>query len=96
MHLAPGPIRYAVRRERLMSAWDTERAFERARLAYRYVAANFPDSADLEVLAPFTAAAHEAERAADMEAYEEALRGLMRAAKREAMREAKRVKARVA
>jgi hypothetical protein len=61
-----------------VSAWDTELAFERARVAYRYVAANFPDSADLEVLAPYTNAAHEAERTGDMEAYEDALRGLMR------------------
>jgi hypothetical protein len=68
-------------------AWDAELAFERARMAYRYVAANFPDEADLEVLSPFTAAAHEAERAGDMEAFEDALRSLMRAAKAEAMRE---------
>jgi hypothetical protein len=61
-----------------VSAWDADRAFERARVAYSYVAANFPESADLEILAPFTAAAHEEERAADMEAYEDALRGLMR------------------
>ena len=87
MRLAPGPIRYAVRRERLVSAWDAELAFERARVAYRYVAANFPDSADLEVLAPFTNAAHEAERAGDMAAFEDALRQLMRAARAEAMRE---------
>jgi hypothetical protein len=68
-------------------AWDPDLAFERARTAYRYVAANFPDTADLEVLAPYTAAAHEAERRADMEGFEAALRGLMRAAKREATRE---------
>ena len=47
-------------------AWDADLAFERARIAYRFVAANFPDSADLEVLAPYTAAAHEAERTGDM------------------------------
>jgi hypothetical protein len=88
MRLAPGPIRYAVRRERLVSAWDAARSFERARVAYRYVAANFPDSADLEVLAPYTAAAHEAERGGDMEAFEDALRELMRAARREARRAA--------
>lgn len=64
-----------------MSAWDTELAFERARVAYRYVAANFPESADLEVLAPYTnAAAHEAERGEDLVAFEAALRELMRAA----------------
>jgi hypothetical protein len=73
------------RLERLVSAWDTELAFERARVAYRYVAANFPDTADLEVLAPYTAKAHEAELAEDMEAFEDALRELMRAAKAEAM-----------
>jgi hypothetical protein len=70
-----------------VSAWDAELAFERARVAYRYVAATFPDEADLEVLAPYTAKAHEAERAGDMEAYEDALRELMRAARAEAMRE---------
>jgi hypothetical protein len=70
-----------------MNAWDTELAFERARTAYRYVAANFPESSDLEVLAPYTAAALEAERAEDMESFEDALRELMRAAKAEAMRE---------
>jgi hypothetical protein len=66
--------------------WDADLAFERPRVAYRYVAANFLDEADLEVLAPYTAKAHAAERAGDMEAYEEALRGLMRAARAEAMR----------
>jgi hypothetical protein len=68
--------------------WKPELAFERARVAYRYVAANFPDSADLEILAPHTAAAHEAERGGDMEAFEDALRELMRAARREARRAA--------
>ena len=43
--------------------------------------------ADLEVPAPHTAAAHEAERIGDMEAFEDALRELMRAARAEAMRE---------
>jgi hypothetical protein len=66
--------------------WKPELAFERARVAYRYVAANFPDEADLEVLALYTSAAHEAERAGDWPAYEEALRELMRAARAEAMR----------
>ena len=70
-----------------MSGWDAELAFERARVAYAYVVATFPDSADLEVLAPFTNAAHEAERAGDMEAFEDALRELMRTARAEAMRE---------
>jgi hypothetical protein len=69
-----------------VSAWDPDLAFERARTAYRYVAANFPDSADVEVLAPYTAAAHEAERGGDMEAFEDALRELMRAARNEARR----------
>jgi hypothetical protein len=54
--------------------WDTDLAFERARVAYRFVAANFPDEADLEILATYTVAAHAGERAADMEAYEEARR----------------------
>ena len=68
-------------------AWDADLAFERARVAYRYVAANFPNSADLEILGPYTAAAHDAERRGDMPAYLDALRVLMRAAKREAKRE---------
>jgi hypothetical protein len=72
-------------------AWDGDLAFERARIAYRFVAANFPDSADLEVLAPYTAAAHEAERRADMEGFEAALRGLMRAGRAEARRERARL-----
>jgi hypothetical protein len=67
-------------------AWDPDLAFERARTAYRYVAANFPDSVDLEVLVPYTAAAHEAERRGDMEGFEAALRGLMRAARAEAVK----------
>ena len=75
------------RLERLVSAWDADRAFERARVAYRFVAANCPESADLEVLAPFTAAVHQAERAGNMEAFEDALRELMRTARAEAMRE---------
>ncbi len=66
--------------------WDADLAFVRARTAYRYVAATFPESSDLEVLAPYTAAAHEAERDGDMEAFEDALRGLMRATRAEAMR----------
>jgi hypothetical protein len=69
-----------------MMAWDPDLAFERARTAYRYVAANFSDSADLEVLAPHTDAAHEAERRGDMPAYLDALRELMRTARREAQR----------
>jgi hypothetical protein len=67
-------------------AWDADLAFERAKAAYRFVAGNFPDSADLEILEPYTAAAHEAERTGDWPAYENALRELMRAARREAMR----------
>ena len=69
-----------------MIAWDAELAFERARTAYRYVAANFPDSADLKVLAPNTDAAHEAARRGDMTAYLDALRELMRTARLEAER----------
>jgi hypothetical protein len=37
------------------AAWDADLAFERARVAYGYVAANFPGSAALEVLGPHTA-----------------------------------------
>jgi hypothetical protein len=69
-------------------AWDSDLAFERARTAYRYVAANFPASADLEILAPHTDAAHEAERAGNWTVYVEALRELCRAARREARRAA--------
>jgi hypothetical protein len=70
-----------------VSAWDAERAFERARTAYPYVEDLYPSSTGYEPLDAHTAAAHEAERAGDMEAFEDALRNLMRAAKREAVRE---------
>jgi len=71
-----------------MSAWDPDLAFERARTAYRYVAVNFPDSADLEVQVPHTEAAHEAAaRRGDMPAYLDALCELMKTARAEAMRQ---------
>jgi hypothetical protein len=71
-----------------VTAWDTDLAFERARTAYRYVAANFPDSSDLEVLAPHIEAAHEAQRRGDMPAYLDAFRELMKTTRREAQRRA--------
>jgi hypothetical protein len=70
-----------------VSEWDKERAFERARTAYRYVAEVYPRGTGYEPLDAHTAAAWEAERTGDMEAFEDALRNLMRAAKREAVRE---------
>jgi hypothetical protein len=70
-----------------VSAWDAERAFERARVAYRFVADVYTKGTGYEPLDAHTAAAHEAERGGNMEAFEDALRDLMRTAKREASRE---------
>jgi hypothetical protein len=70
-----------------VSAWDTELAFERARVAYRYVTTVYPEGTGYETLDAHTQAAWEAERAGDMVAFEDALRALMKAAKREAARE---------
>ena len=70
----------------LVSAWDAEKAAERAQTAYRYVAEVYPRGAGYEPLDAHTEAAHEAERAGDWPAFEDALRNLMRAAKREALK----------
>lgn len=70
-----------------MSAWDAEKAAERAQRAYRYVAEVYPRGAGYAPLDGYTKAADEAERTGDWPAFEDALRNLMRAAKREAARE---------
>jgi hypothetical protein len=67
------------------STWDTERAAELAREAYRYVARTYPPDAPLEDLGRADMAVLEAQEAGDFEAYEEALRELCRVARREAM-----------
>ena len=65
-------------------AWDTERAAELARKAYRYVARTFPPDAPLEELGRADMAVLKAQEAGDFDAYQEALRELCRVAKREA------------
>jgi hypothetical protein len=60
--------------------WDTERAAAMARKAYRYVATVHPREAGYEALDEYTDAAHEAEAAGDLDAFEDALRALMRTA----------------
>jgi hypothetical protein len=69
-------------------AWDTEKAAELARTAYRYVARTYPKDAPLEPLGRADMAVLEAQERGDWPAYEEALRELMRTAKREAMKRA--------
>jgi hypothetical protein len=66
--------------------WDTARASELAREAYRYLVKTMPKDSDLDVLAPHEDAALEAQRAGDWQAYEEALREMCRTAKREAVK----------
>jgi hypothetical protein len=75
-----------------VSAWNTGKAAELARTAYRYVAATHPKDESLESLDGPQDAVLEAQSAGDWQAYEEALRELCRAAKREAIK-AERVKA---
>ena len=64
--------------------WDTRKASELARTAYRYVARTMPKDANLDMLAPHEDAAIAAQRAGDWPAYEEALRELCRTARRAA------------
>ena len=66
--------------------WDTERAAELARTAYRYVARSYPENAPLEPLGRADLAVIKAQERRDWGGYEEALRELMRTAKREALR----------
>jgi len=60
--------------------WDTERAAEKARTAYRYVAAVYPSNNSLEPLDAYQDDALEVQAAADFDAYEDALRAMMRTA----------------
>jgi hypothetical protein len=71
----------------MMTTWDTERAAELARIAYRYryVAKVYPKGAPLDILGRADARVLEAEKAGDWEAYKQALRELCRVAKREAI-----------
>ena len=66
--------------------WGPQRACERAREAYRYVAQTMPKYANLDVLAHHEEAALEAQRDGNWTAYEEALREMCRVAKREALK----------
>jgi hypothetical protein len=71
--------------------WSSERASERAREAYHYVARLLPPTAAVGLLEPIGEADRavlEAEAARDWPRYEEALRELCRVARREARRAA--------
>jgi len=74
----------------MMTTWDTQKAAELARTAYRYVGKVYPKDAPLEPLGRADAAVIRAEEAGDWEGYEEALRELMRTAKREAIETARK------
>jgi hypothetical protein len=74
------------------TTWDTEKAAELARKAYRYVARVYPPDAPLKPLGVADRAALEAQERGDWPAYEEALRELCRTARKEAIM-AERVKA---
>lgn len=65
--------------------WSQEWAYEKAALAMRYLAQNYPECGGLEALDAYQEAVHEAAIAEDRAAYEEALRGYMRAGRREAL-----------
>jgi hypothetical protein len=67
-------------------AWDTERAAELASKAYSYVGKVYPKAAGYDRLDEYTEAAHAAQDAGDVAAFEDALRELMRAARREALK----------
>jgi hypothetical protein len=70
------------------AAWDTERAAELARKAYKYVARWHPLDAPLEPLGRADMAVLEAQERRDWQAYEDALREMCGVAKREAQRRA--------
>jgi len=73
--------------ERIVSAWRPDKAVERARTAYEYVARILPTDAYLEAVGAADRVVLEAEERQDLPAYEEALRELCRTARAEAMRE---------
>jgi hypothetical protein len=60
-------LRYSL--ERLVSAWDTKAAAEKAQMAYRYVADTYPIGADYTPLEPHVDAAWRAETAGDWPGY---------------------------
>jgi hypothetical protein len=70
------------------ATWDTERAAELARTAYRYVGRVYPPDAPPEPLGVADRAVLEAQEVRDWQAYEEALRELCCTARREAQRRA--------
>jgi hypothetical protein len=70
----------------MTTEWDTQRAGELARTAYRYVAKHYPKDAPLDILGKADARVLAAERRGDWEGYEEALREMCRVARREAIR----------
>jgi hypothetical protein len=66
--------------------WNQEKAQQRARGAYRFVARVLPPGANLEPIGWADRRALEAEAAHDWPAHEEALRDMMREARRQAVR----------
>jgi hypothetical protein len=73
-------------RDMSVRTWDTERASELARKAYRYVAKVYPPDAPLEPIGRADAVVVEAEERGDWPAYVEGLRAMMWTAKREALK----------
>jgi hypothetical protein len=68
-----------------VSTWSQEKALERARTAYSYVARFLPPDADLEAIGKADRRVLEAEQDRNMDVYVEALRTLCIEAKRAAM-----------
>jgi hypothetical protein len=81
---APGAPALHHAPELLVSAWSQEKALERARAAYEYVARILPIDAALAAVGEANRAALEAEERRDLVAHTEALRELCRVDKREA------------
>ena len=72
----------------MTTTWDTERAAQRARVAYRYVGRVYPKGAPLEPLGRADRDDLEAQDRRAWPACEEALREMCRVARREAQRRA--------
>jgi hypothetical protein len=83
VRVARPELRYSL--ERLVRAWDTKAAAEKAQMACRYVADTYPIGADYTPLEPHVDAAWRAETAGDWPGYPDALRCSMRAARAQAM-----------
>jgi hypothetical protein len=66
--------------------WDSERAAELARTAYRYVARTYPENAPLEPLGRADMAVIKAQERRDWSGYEQALREMCRLAREQAIK----------